>query len=56
LRFVERERINLLDLAFGVNNRDREETGTMKIDIEIEEASIESIDPFSAALGDISIS
>jgi len=49
-------RISLLDLAFGVNNRDREEAGTVEIDIGIKEVFVEPINQFSTALGDISIS
>ena len=47
--------ISLLDLAFVVNNRNREETEAMEVDIQVKEVSIEPIEQFSAALGDISI-
>ena len=56
MRFVEREGISLLDLAFDVNNRNREETGAIEVDIQVKEVSIELIEQFSAALGDIGIS
>ncbi len=44
------------DLTFVVDNRDREETRPVEVDIGVEEVSIELINQFSAPLGDIGIS
>ena len=48
--------ISLLDFTSGVNNRDREETRAMEVDIRIKEVSIKPIYQFSAHLWDISMS